>query len=332
MPLTGASAPVSTPARSSPDSDVAGEITGSRRLGPTAIDADRREIDRACGPSGIGEREAVADHERLQKRFRELEAGIGGVGGLRGALLRREPNPRWLGHTSEHVARRPDLDHAGTGLERTSAELGPGQVHEHATGTTGRQFGSTEMLDHARPCAFVIMRTVDTHAVHTVLDQMLDQAVVDGRLAGHGDHDRDAAVGWHRPEQGVGVRTQKMPPTFQIHRRLVRLLGLPLASDRPMENRKHGVNGSQDMRFCAPKGRQAHACQPHLKRSKVAATQRDVVQKVHRALALTRVNVFEQVERLICQVNEIPADLKCLVNQLLELGSWIRPAGVPRTQ
>ena len=32
------------------------------------------------------------------------------------------------------------------------------------------------------------------------------------------------------------------------------------------------------------------------------------------ALALTRVNVFEQVERLACQLNEIPADLKCLLN------------------
>src|SRR4030095_5560770 len=94
------------------------------------------------------------------------------------------------------------LDHAGTGLEWTSAELGPGQVHEDATDTTGRQFGSTEMLDHARPCAFIVMRTVDTHAVHTVLDQMLDQAVVNGRLAGHGDHDRDAAVGLAQTRAG----------------------------------------------------------------------------------------------------------------------------------
>ena len=99
-----------------------------------------------------------------------------------------------------------------------------------------------------------------------------------------------------------------------------------------MENRKHGVNCSQDMRFCASQRRQAYACQAHLKRSKVAATQRDVVQKVHGALALTRVNLFEQVERLACQLNEIPADLKRLVNQLLELGSWIRPAGFPLTQ
>lgn len=64
----------------------------------------------------------------------------------------------------------------------------------------------------------------------------------------------------------------------------------------------------------------------------VAATQRDVVQKVHGALAPTRVNVFEQVERLACQLNEIPAHLKCLVDQLLELWSWIRPAGFPPTQ
>ena len=116
---------------------------------------------------------------------------------------------------------RGDLDHAQTWLERTSTEFGTGQIHQHAPSTAGRQFCSTKMLDHALPCAVSVMRTVDTHAVHTVLDQMLNQAVVNGRLAGHRDHDRDAAVGWHRPEEGMGVRSQEMPPTFQIHRRLI---------------------------------------------------------------------------------------------------------------
>ena len=205
----------------SPDSDVAGEITGARRLGPRAVDAGGHEIDLACGPPGIGEREAITDHERLQKYFRELEAGVGVSRRFARCLLRREPNPRGVGDTSEHVARRPDLDHARTWLEWTSPELGPAKSISTRQVPAGRQFRSTEMLDHARPRAVIVMRTVDTHAVHTVLDQMLDQAVVNGRLAGHRDHDRDAAVGWHRPEEGMGVRSQEMPPTFQIHRRLI---------------------------------------------------------------------------------------------------------------
>jgi len=44
----------------------------------------------------------------------------------------------------------------------------------------------------------------------------------------------------------------------------------------------------------------------------------NVVQEIESALALTPVDLIEHVERLPPQVNEIPADLKDLVDQRLE--------------
>ncbi len=60
------------------------------------------------------------------------------------------------------------------------------------------------------------MCTVDAHAVHAVLDQVLDERVVVGRLAGHGDHDRDTTIGRNAPEQWLGLLPQELLTCFEI--------------------------------------------------------------------------------------------------------------------
>ena len=194
---------------------------------------------------------------------------------------------------SERVARWLDLDDRRTRRERASTQLRPGQVHEYAAFPTGRLFGATEMLEHASPCRFVIMRAVDAHTVHAVLEQVLDQAVVIGGFAGHCDHDRHAAISG--PKQGFSMNMQQSLPCFEIDMILVGLVRVPTASDRLVENRKHGVNRRQDVRFCAPEGREACRRQPYLQRPPVVAAEPDVMQQVHRALALSHVDLIERV-------------------------------------
>ena len=144
-------------------------------------------------------------------------------------------------------------------------------------------------------------------------------AVVVGRFARHGDHDGHAAIGRNGPKHGLGMRIQQPPARFEIDGGLVRLVGLPGAPERAVEHRKHRVDRGQHVRFRAPERRQARPREPHLQRPEVAAAQREVVQQVHRALALARVDLRQHVKRLLRQLNEIAADPKDLVDQFLEL-------------
>jgi hypothetical protein len=57
-------------------------------------------------------------------------------------------------------------------------------------------FGTTQVLDHARPLVGPVMRAVDPHAVHALLEETVDERVVVGGFARHGDRDGNAAGRW----------------------------------------------------------------------------------------------------------------------------------------
>jgi hypothetical protein len=128
------------------------------------------------------------------------------------------------------------------------------------------------------------------------------------------------------------MSTQKLSSRFEIDSWLVQFVRLPGVAERPVEYGKHRVNRGQDVRFRAPERREARSREPHLQRSEVAATQRHVLQEVHSALPLTRVDLLENVNRLPRKVNQIPPDLKNFVDQLLELTVAVWLTGVPRRQ
>ena len=128
------------------------------------------------------------------------------------------------------------------------------------------------------------------------------------------------------------MRIQQSSSRFEIDSRFVHFVRMPNASECLVEHRKHGVNRGQDVRFRAPEGRETASREAHLQGSKVAAPQRYVVQEVHRALALTRVDLLEHVERLPLQVNEISTDLQALLDQRSELAIRCWLARVPRGQ
>ena len=247
IPLTDASSSVSAPSRSDPKARVVGEVARSRRLGPRAVDTYGDDVDRRAWTGGHRQRRGGRrPRESAETQPGSSRLASAGVGDWRGASCEREPYARRTGHASECVARRLDLDDRRTGLERASAQLGPGQVHQHAALPTGRLFGPTEVLDHASPCRVVVMRAVDAHAVHAVLEQVLDQAVIVGGFAGHRDHDRHAAIR-RSPSRASVCALQQSPPGFEIDG--------SLAATRAGANRVRAPGGAPQARRQPQTGR-----------------------------------------------------------------------------
>ena len=74
------------------------------------------------------------------------------------------------------------------------------------------------------------------------------------------------------------------------------------------------------MRLGPPEGREARLGKTHLQRPEVAAAQRRIVEQIHRALALTRVDLLDHICGLLRQREQIATKLKKLRNQFFELG------------
>ena len=104
-----------------------------------------------------------------------------------------------------------------------------------------------------------------------MLDQVLNERVVVGRLAGHGDHDGDATIRRNVPEQPCGMLRQESLSRFEIDHRCLRLVGLPRAAQGPVKDGQHGVDRRQDVGLRAPERREAHSREPQLQRSEVTA-------------------------------------------------------------
>jgi hypothetical protein len=78
--------------------------------------------------------------------------------------------------------------------------------------------GTAKVLQHASPRAGVIMCAVDPHAVHPLLQELVDEHIVLCSFAGHRNHDGDAALGGTLTEYGVGVDVEEVPAFSKIDR------------------------------------------------------------------------------------------------------------------
>jgi hypothetical protein len=122
-----------------------------------------------------------------------------------GGCLWGQPNPRGCADSAIDIAVGSNSDHRRTGLKRPGAQLRAGQVDYNPAWSPQRPLGSPQVLDHAQPRRGVITGAIDAHAVHALLEQVLNKKVVFRSLARHGDHDPDSAPTGCGPKQGVSV-------------------------------------------------------------------------------------------------------------------------------
>jgi hypothetical protein len=73
---------------------------------------------------------------------------------------------------------------------------------------------------------------VDAHAVHAVLDQVMNQRVIVSGLTGHRYHDGDAAIRRNLSEQRLGMIPQESLPRFKVNHRRVPRVWLPVPAPR----------------------------------------------------------------------------------------------------
>ena len=134
------------------------------------------------------------------------------------ALPGSQPDSRRLYHLAERIPRGSDLDHGRTRFDRTGADLGTGQVHQHVALPAHRLLGPPHVIEHPGPRSLVVVGAVDAHAVHAVLDQAMDQRVVVCGFAWQGHHNGHATFGGNRAEQRSGMRIQQALPGIEIDR------------------------------------------------------------------------------------------------------------------
>jgi hypothetical protein len=149
------------------------------------------------------------------------------------------------------------------------------------------------MFDHPQPPRGVVMGTIDAHAVHALLEQVMNEEVIIRSLTRHGDHDPDLAPRGHGPQQGVRVFGEQPLTVGEIDDRSLLRRRLPGAMHQTVQNSQNRIDRGQDMRLGAPEGGKPHGCQPELQRAEVAATEGKVMQEVPGTVAVVRVNLIK---------------------------------------
>jgi hypothetical protein len=108
------------------------------------------------------------------------------------------------------------------------------------------------MLYHPRPLHLVIVGTIDAHAVHTLLEKIINEIVVLSRLARHGHHDADHASKGCDSEKGIGMFSQ---PTLAFNESYTCFLcGLIGTTRQAVENCQNRIQRGKHMGFRSPQG------------------------------------------------------------------------------
>jgi hypothetical protein len=326
MSVSGTSCACSAPTRTSEASVAidaqrrAGhDVGGLARLGPASFVVDGDDAQRAGRPAGVVEVHRVATHQAVHPGAGHRQRRVGGRGRGPRRLLGEQPDARRLGDLAERVAARADLDHRRSGFEGTGAHFRPRQVHDDAARAPVPLFGAAQVLDHAPPLGGPVVRAIDAHAVHTLLQQLRHEGVVVGSLARHRDHDGHAAAGRSWPQHGLGVGIEQPLPAGQVSpwRRGVGRDGG--RAGQASKDGKHGFHGGQDMRFGPAEGREARGCEPRLKRPLVAAAQRQIVEQIPGTLLMLRMHVLHEVGGIVDQFQHVATDTLDVIDQAGEI-------------
>jgi len=83
--------------------------------------------------------------------------------------------------------------------------------HERAQGL----FRPAKVMDHLEPIRRRVMGAIDSHAIHAVFQQFMDQSVIFGGLTRHSHHDPDATARRGLAQQSVCMVFQKFMALFE---------------------------------------------------------------------------------------------------------------------
>ncbi len=100
-----------------------------------------------------------------------------------------------------------------------------------------------QMRHHAGPHLGAIVSAVDPHAIHPLLQQIMNNPVIFSRLGSHGDHDSDVSSRMSRTEQGFSMLFQQMSSFEKINRGDSQVVGQTAGGLRIEEPGKHGFKG-----------------------------------------------------------------------------------------
>ncbi len=79
-----------------------------------------------------------------------------------------------------------------------------------------RLFCHFQVLDHFQPDIGIIMCAVNPHAIHTLLQQIMNQGVIIRGLTGHGNHVADIPAGVVLSEQRIGMLFKQLLPFGKV--------------------------------------------------------------------------------------------------------------------
>jgi hypothetical protein len=221
------------------------EIGGLHRLRPTTGTSRVSDLQAPPRAARILKRHAVSDLQALQPGPRDGKAGVG----ARRRRLRRvtvgEPHSRWRCHATEEIPLRADFRHGRARLDGPGPQFGAGQIHQDLAADPDGRLGTPEVLDHPHPPCSVVVRAVDPHAVHALLDEIVHETVVVGGLARHRDHDPNSATMRRSPEELFRLFGEQVVACLEVGSRAVR--SRPLLPLQGMQRADHGVKARKDV-------------------------------------------------------------------------------------
>ena len=168
-----------------------------------------------------------------------------------------------------------------------------------------------------------VVRAVDAHAVHALLEKIADQGVVVSGFAGHGHHDRDAAR--RRGSQhrfGVSLQQPLAGRKIDGFQRAGHDFLLRIAES--LENVEHRLNRRQHVRLRATERGQAGGGQLRLETTQIMASKRQIVQEVARAQLMMWMDVLQQIRRIVDEPQQVMSNFLELADQAQECAVWWR--------
>ena len=139
------------------------------------------------------------------------------------------------------------MDHLGPGLQRSGPQLRSLQVEQDATGSVHFGGRASQVLCHAPPGRWPVVRTVDAHDVHAGPQEFADQVVGIRGLGGHGDHDPDLPASGSRSQEELRLRCQCMRATGKVHRQLEAVRPFHGPSRQLVQSGQHGIDARQSV-------------------------------------------------------------------------------------
>lgn len=102
------------------------------------------------------------------------------------------------------------------------------------------------------------MGAVDSHAVHALLQQLMDEEGIVRRFTRHGDHDADPAPRGRGTQEGVGMVHEQSPTGGKIEAALLRVRGRRTTS-QTMHHVENSLDRRQHVRLAPAERRESEA-------------------------------------------------------------------------